>query len=43
MICGSDMIRKAIEKNIPFAGIQDDIEREIPAYAESVRPFLLYP
>jgi uncharacterized protein YbbC (DUF1343 family) len=43
MICGSDMIRKAIEKNIPFARIRDDIECEINAYAESVRPFLLYP
>jgi uncharacterized protein YbbC (DUF1343 family) len=43
MICGSDMIRKAIEKNILFTGIQDDIECEINAYAESVRPFLLYP
>lgn len=43
MICGSDMIRKAIEKNIPFTGIQDDIDREINAYAEAVRPFLLYP
>lgn len=43
MICGSDLIRKAIEKNIPFSGIRDDIECEISAYAESVRPFLLYP
>lgn len=43
MICASDMIRKAIDDNVPFAGIQDDIEREITAYAESVRPFLLYP
>jgi len=43
MICGSDLIRKAIEKNIPFTRIQDDIECEIAAYAESVRPFLLYP
>ncbi len=43
MICGSDLIRKAIEKNIPFSRIQDDIEREINAYAEAVRPFLLYP
>jgi hypothetical protein len=43
MICGSDLVRKAIEKNIPFAGIQDGIEREIAAYAGSVRPFLLYP
>ncbi len=43
MICGSDLIRNAIEKDIPFAGIRNDIEREIAAYAESVRPFLLYP
>ena len=43
MICGSDLIRKSIEKNIPFAGIHDDIEREIVTYAESIRPFRLYP
>jgi uncharacterized protein YbbC (DUF1343 family) len=43
MICASDMIRMSIEKNIPFSGIRDDIEQEIAAYAESVRPFLLYP
>ena len=43
MICGSDTIRKAIEKNIPFSRIEADIEREINAYAEAVRPFLLYP
>lgn len=43
MICGSDLIRKAIDDHVPFAGIQDDIGREIKAYAESVRPFLLYP
>jgi uncharacterized protein YbbC (DUF1343 family) len=43
MICGSDMIRKAIERDIPFARIRAAIEREIGAYAESVRPFLLYP
>ena len=43
MICAADTIRKAIEKDIPFAAIQDDIEREIHAYAEAVRPFLFYP
>ncbi|MDD8012536.1 MAG: DUF1343 domain-containing protein [Acidobacteriota bacterium] len=43
MICGSELIRTAIEKNTPFAGIRNGIEREIGAYAESVRPFLLYP
>ncbi|MCU0235983.1 MAG: DUF1343 domain-containing protein [Acidobacteria bacterium] len=42
MICGSEQIRKAIDKNIPFTGIRDGIEREIHAYAEAVRPFLLY-
>ena len=43
MICGSDLVRKAIEENIPFAGIRADIERELAAYSEAVRPFLLYP
>jgi uncharacterized protein YbbC (DUF1343 family) len=43
MICGSDAMRKTIDKNIPFREIQDDVEREINAYAEAVRPFLLYP
>ncbi len=43
MICGADTIRKAIDGNIPFARIQNDIEREIHAYAKAVRPFHLYP
>jgi uncharacterized protein YbbC (DUF1343 family) len=43
MICGSDAIRHAIEKNMPFARIRDEIDHEINAYAEAVRPFLLYP
>jgi len=43
MICGSDRVRRAIEKDIPFAGIQDDIGYEIAAYAEAVQPFRLYP
>jgi uncharacterized protein YbbC (DUF1343 family) len=43
MICGSDMIRNRMEKNIPFAAIRDDIDRELAAYAESIRPFRLYP
>jgi len=43
MICGSDLVRKAIDKNIAFTGIRDDIEREIHDYASAVRPFLLYP
>ena len=42
MICGSDQIRNAIDKNVPFSGIRDGIEREIETYAETVRPFLLY-
>jgi hypothetical protein len=43
MICGSDLVRRSVEKNIPFAAIRDDIERETAVYAEAVRPFLLYP
>jgi uncharacterized protein YbbC (DUF1343 family) len=43
MICGSDLIRKAIDKNMPFPAIQADIERECAAYSEAVRPFRLYP
>jgi uncharacterized protein YbbC (DUF1343 family) len=43
MICGSELIREAIDKDVPFVRVQDEIEREIHAYAEAVRPFLLYP
>jgi uncharacterized protein YbbC (DUF1343 family) len=43
MICGGEMIRKALESGDPFGRIHDGIEREIHAYAGSVRPFLLYP
>jgi uncharacterized protein YbbC (DUF1343 family) len=43
MICAADTIRKAIDQNIPFTRIRDDIDRETHAYAEAVRPFLLYP
>jgi uncharacterized protein YbbC (DUF1343 family) len=42
MICGSDLIRKAIDDDIPFAAIQADIESELAAFRESIRPFLLY-
>ncbi|HSQ35756.1 MAG TPA: hypothetical protein VLQ89_07185, partial [Candidatus Binatia bacterium] len=43
MICGSERIRLAIENDIPFAGVRDEIGRELAAYGEAVRPFLLYP
>jgi len=43
MICATDMIRTALEKNTPFPGIRDEIEQDIAAYAADVRPFLLYP
>jgi uncharacterized protein YbbC (DUF1343 family) len=43
MICASDMIRLAIEKDLPFGRIAGAIDREIVAYAEAVNPFLLYP
>ena len=43
MICGSDRIRKAIDGNVPFPCIREDMEHDINAYAQVVRPFLLYP
>lgn len=43
MICATDAIRKAIAEDIPFFGIRRGIESGIDAYAEAVRPFLLYP
>lgn len=43
MICGGDLIRKAVDGDIPFAGIRDAIRRQTAAYAEAARPFLLYP
>jgi len=43
MICASDAIRRAVEGDAPYAAIRDGIEREIDAYAEAVRPYLLYP
>jgi uncharacterized protein YbbC (DUF1343 family) len=43
MICGTDLVRSAIEQNVPFAGIRDAIDRGIAAFAGAVGPFLLYP
>ncbi len=43
MICGTAQVRRAIDKDLPFARIRDGIERGIDAYSEAVRPFLLYP
>jgi uncharacterized protein YbbC (DUF1343 family) len=43
MICASDTIRMAIEKNMPFQRIEDAIRREIAAYDRAIAPFLLYP
>lgn len=42
MICGSERVRLAIEANVPFAEIGAGIEKELAAYDETVRPFLLY-
>jgi uncharacterized protein YbbC (DUF1343 family) len=43
MICGSDLIRKSIERNAGYIEIAGQVEREIAAYRECVGPFLLYP
>jgi len=43
MICGSDLIRKSIERNVSYAEIEEQMEREIAGYRECVNPFLLYP
>jgi len=42
MICGSDLVRKAVGRDAPFAEIQKTIGAEIAAYAASVRPHILY-
>lgn len=43
MICGSDLIRRAIERDLPFSRIRAGVEGEIRGYAAAVEPFLLYP
>lgn len=42
MICGSDLIRKTIERNAGYAEIAEQVEREIAGYRECVSPFRLY-
>ena len=42
MICGSDLIRKTIERNAGYAEIAEQVERGIAGYRECVSPFLLY-
>lgn len=42
MICGSDVIRKSIDKNLPFREIEAGIEKEIQKYIETISNFLLY-
>jgi uncharacterized protein YbbC (DUF1343 family) len=43
MICGSPSIRLAIENNVPFSGVRQEIEKELAACKDAVGPFLLYP
>jgi len=43
MICGSDLIRKSIERNAGYAEIAEQVELEIAGYCECVSPFRLYP
>lgn len=42
MICGSDFIRKSIEKGLAFEGIDYSIKQEIEAYKNKTDNFLLY-
>ncbi|MFC2155835.1 exo-beta-N-acetylmuramidase NamZ domain-containing protein [Acidobacteriota bacterium] len=42
MICGSDFIRKSIEKNVPFKEIKAKISAELRDYREVIENFLLY-
>jgi uncharacterized protein YbbC (DUF1343 family) len=43
MICGGELIRRSIERDVPYARLRAGVERGIAAYAETVRPFRLYP
>jgi uncharacterized protein YbbC (DUF1343 family) len=43
MISGSDLVRRSIEDNAPFAAVRQAIESEHGAYAAALRPFRLYP
>jgi uncharacterized protein YbbC (DUF1343 family) len=42
MICGSDFIRKSIEKNLPFQEIEPKIDEELKIYRENIESFFLY-
>ena len=42
MICGSDFIRRSIEKNYPFKEIEAKITAELQEYREIIENFLLY-
>jgi uncharacterized protein YbbC (DUF1343 family) len=42
MICGSDFIRRSIEKNDPFKEIEAKISAELQEYREIIENFLLY-
>jgi uncharacterized protein YbbC (DUF1343 family) len=42
MICGSDLIRKSIEGNLPFKEIETSIIGEIKSYIGDINKYLLY-
>ncbi|MCK4835658.1 MAG: DUF1343 domain-containing protein [Candidatus Aminicenantes bacterium] len=42
MICGSDFIRKSLEKNLSYSEIKPDIDSQIQMYKEHIDHFLLY-
>ena len=42
MICGSPLIRRAIEQNLPFLDIRPQIDQDLDQYRQAIAPFLLY-
>lgn len=42
MICGSDLIRKSLENNKSYREISERIQKDISAYQERIKEYLLY-
>jgi hypothetical protein len=42
MICGSHVIREALEADIPFEDINAKIDSDVRFYRERINDFLLY-
>jgi uncharacterized protein YbbC (DUF1343 family) len=42
MICGSPLIREAVAKNLPFAGLEPELDTQIRSFKETISDYLLY-